>query len=80
MFQCPGVRDNASCGNRAVAQRPKKFLSPVGAFFRCVFNIGQSAGDALKGIVDSGIQDLTVFCLKPVFLIPDISGSQLEGN
>ena len=72
MFLGAGIGDDASGRYRAVAQGPEEFPVPGLAQFRRGFDIGQCASHALVGIVDGQIDRRTVFCLQPVFLLPDI--------
>jgi len=65
-----GVRDDAAGGDGAVAQCPEEFRVPGLALAFIGFNIGQSAGDTLIGVVDRLIDDLARLALETVLFIP----------
>ena len=75
-----GIRGDASGRDRPTAQRPEKPFVPVILFFAAVLDFGESAGDALVGVVDVDIDRRTLLGLQAVFLVPDIQRCRLQWN
>ena len=53
-----GIRHDATSRDGAVGEGPNKMAEPFLLFFRCLFDFGQGAGDALEGAVYIGIDIL----------------------
>ena len=80
MFLGTSIRGDAPGRDDAVTQGPEKLAVPSFAVLLGLFDVGEGARDAFIGVVDSMVEDIAVFGLESVFLVPDVHRCGLEGD
>src|SRR5262249_5221724 len=73
-----GIRGDAAGRDRAAAQGPEEALVPVLLLLGADLGAGESARDALVGVVDARVDRLALLGLQAVFLVPDVVGGGLQ--
>ena len=79
VFERAGIGGDAAGGNGPAAQRPDEPFVPL-LPGRLIFDIRQSAGHALVGVVHGLVDGCAVFGGQAIFLVPDVERRFLERN